>query len=263
MSKKIIGFFPYECYALVIGINYIKNPEIRLNGCCKDAYNIKEILQNRFGFLNTNISILTDDTANITKEPNTLNIEEELQQLVDKASKNAKFIVVFYSGHGTQTPDERGKDFEIDGKDECWVLSDFRSKGYFTDDKLRNLFLDKLGKNVNVLVISDSCHSGSMADLSWTYDSSSKRVVNTRTKVDNLKPNIWQISGCMDSQYSEELEINGRTSGALTYCISELLVKGKKIKDIMNNSRDICKKLKLRQIPVLSCNKRELLEYVL
>jgi hypothetical protein len=263
MNKKIAGYLPDECYALVIGINYIKTPELRLNGCCKDAYNIKELLQNRFGFLNTNISILTDEVPNISKEPNTSNIEEELGRLADKASKNGKFIVIFYSGHGTQTPDERGKDFEIDGKDECWVFSDFRSKGYFTDDKLNSLFLDKLGENVNVLVISDSCHSGSMADLSWTYNSSTKRVINTRTRVNNIKPNIWQISGCMDSQYSEELEINGRTCGALTHCMSELLVKGKKMTEIMNMSRIICKKLKLRQIPILSCNKKELLEYVL
>ena len=261
MSKKITDFLPYECYALVIGINYFKTPEIRLNGCCKDAYNIKEILQNRFGFLNNNITILTDETANIAKEPNTSNIEEEFRKLVDKSSKNGKFIVIFYSGHGTQTPDERGKDFEIDGKDECWIPSDYKSKGFFTDDKFRNQFLDKLGENVNVLIISDSCHSGSMADLSWTYNSSTKKVVNTNTKVDNLKPNIWQISGCMDSQYSEELAINGRVCGALTHCINKFLVKGKKIRDILNTSQTMCRKLKLSQVPVLSCNKKELLDY--
>jgi hypothetical protein len=264
MSKKTItGFSPNECYALVIGINYIKTPEIRLNGCCKDAYNIKELLQNRFGFLNNNISILTDEPENISNEPNTSNIEEEFRKLVDKASKNGKFIVVFYSGHGTQTPDERGNDYEIDDKDECWVPSDYKSNGYFTDDKLKSQFLDKLGSNVNVLIISDSCHSGSMADLSWTYNSSTKKIVNTKTKVDNLQPNIWQISGCMDPQYSEELEINGRISGALTHCISQLLVNGKQMTKIMNRSRILCKKLKLGQIPILSCNKKELLTYIL
>ena len=261
MSKKIAGFSPSECYALVIGINYIKTPEISLNGCCTDAYNTKEMLLNRFGFLNENIIILTDDNISVTKESNTSNIEDAFNQLVDKGNKNAKLIIIFYSGHGTQNPDEIGGDFEIDGNDECWVLSDYKTTGYFTDDKLRNLFLNRLVQNVNVLIISDSCHSGSMADLSWTYNSSTKKVVNTKTKVDNLKPNIWQISGCMDSQYSEELEINGRVCGALTHCINNFLVKGKKIKDIMNSSQIACRKLKLSQVPVLSCNKRELLDY--
>lgn len=263
MSKKTItGFSPNECYALVIGIDYVKTPEIRLNGCCADAYNTKEMLLNRFGFLNENITILTDDNTDITKESNTVNIDSSFKLLVDK-SKDAKFIVVFYSGHGTQTPDEIGKDFEIDGKDECWVPSDYKSKGFYTDDKLKSLFLDKLDSNVNILVISDSCHSGSMADLSWTYNSSTKKVKNTKTKVDNVKPNIWQISGCMDSQYSEELAINGRVCGALTHCINKFLVKGKKIKDIMNSSQGACRKLKLSQVPILSCNKKELLDYVL
>jgi len=263
MSKKTItGFLPNECYALVIGIDYVKTPEIKLNGCCTDAYNTKEMLLNRFGFLNENITILTDDNTDITKESNTINIDSAFKHLVNK-SKDAKFIVVFYSGHGTQTPDEIGKDFEIDGKDECWVPSDYKSKGFYTDDKLKSIFLDKLELNVNVLIISDSCHSGSMADLSWTYNSSSKKIKNTKTRVDNLIPNIWQISGCMDSQYSEELAINGRVCGALTHCINKFLVKGKKIKDIMNSSQGACRKLKLSQVPILSCNKKELLDYII
>jgi hypothetical protein len=264
MSKKTItGFSPNECYALVIGIDYVKTPEIRLNGCCTDAYNTKEMLLNRFGFLNENITILTDDNTDITKESNTANIEVALKELSEKSKKTARFIVVFYSGHGTQTPDEIGKDFEIDGKDECWVLTDYKTKGFFQDDKLKSQFLDKLEENVNVLVISDSCHSGSMADLSWTYNSSTKKIVNTKTKVDNLKPNIWQVSGCMDSQYSEELAINGLVCGALTHCMNKFLVKGKKMKDIMNSSQGVCRKLKLSQVPVLSCNKKELLDYIL
>ena len=262
-KKKIFGFSPNECYALVIGINYVNTPEIKLNGCCTDAYNTKEMLLNRFGFLNENITILTDDNVDNTKESNTTNVETALKELANKSTKEAKFIFIFYSGHGTQKPDEIGKDFEIDGMDECWVLADYKKKGYFTDDKLNNLLLNKLGTNVNVIIISDSCHSGSMADLSWTYNSSNKKVINTKTKVDNLKPNIWQISGCMDSQYSEELAINGRVCGALTYCINKFLVNGNKIKDIVNSSQSTCRKLKLSQVPVLSCNKKELLDYVL
>ena len=263
MSKKITGFSESECYALVIGIDYIKTPELKLNGCCTDAYNAKEMLLNRFGFLNENITILTDDNTDITKESNTKNIEDALKDLTEKSVKGANFIVVFYSGHGSQNLDEIGKDYEIDGKDECWIPSDYKRNGFLTDDKFRSQFLDKLGENVNVLIISDSCHSGSMADLSWTYNSSTKKVVNTNTKVDNLKPNIWQISGCMDSQYSEELAINGRVCGALTHCMNKFLVKGKKIKDIMNSSQTMCRKLKLSQVPVLSCNKKELLDYIL
>jgi hypothetical protein len=265
MNRKTISeISANQCYALVIGIDYIKTPEIRLNGCCADAYNMKEMLLNRFGFLNENIMIFTDDNTNITKESNTKNIEDALKYLAEKSLKEAKFIVVFYSGHGTQMlDDDNDKDFEIDGKDECWIFTDYKTQGFFTDDKLKINFLDNLGASVNVLIISDSCHSGSMADLSWTYNSSTKKIKNTKTNVDNKNPNIWQISGCMDPQYSEELAINGRVCGALTHCMNEFLVKGKKIKDILNLSQSACRKLKLSQIPVLSCNKKELLDYML
>jgi len=262
-NKTISGIAANQSYALVIGIDYIKIPEIKLSGCCADAYNMKEMLLNRFGFLNENIIILTDDNKNVTKEANTKNVEDSLKYLADKSLNDAKFIIVFYSGHGTQTLDNSDKDFEIDGKDECWVLTDYKTHGFFLDDKLKSLFFDKLGANTNVLIVSDSCHSGSMSDLSWTYNSSTKKIVNTKTTVDNTNPNIWQISGCMDSQYSEELKINGRVCGALTHCMNEFLLKGKKMKDILNLSQTTCRKLKLSQIPILSCNKKKLLDYTL
>jgi hypothetical protein len=67
----------------------------------------------------------------------------------------------------------------------------------------------------------------------------------------------------MDSQYSEELAINGKVCGALTHCMSKFLVKGNKMRDIVNSSQEACRKLKLSQVPILSCNKKELLDYVL
>ena len=78
----------------------------------------------------------------------------------------------------------------------------------------------------------------------------------------------WEVNGRLfmgknPSQYSEELLINGKVCGALTNCIDKFLIKGKKIKDIINSSNSACRKLKLSQVPVLSCNKKELLDYIL
>jgi redox-regulated HSP33 family molecular chaperone len=50
--------------------------------------------QLKFGFLNENITILTDDNTDITKESNTANIEVALKELSEKSKKTAKFIVV-------------------------------------------------------------------------------------------------------------------------------------------------------------------------
>ncbi len=60
-----------------------------------------------------------------------------------------------YSGHGGQVPDVTGE--EADKKDETWCLFD----GQLIDDELY-FELGRFGTGVRVLVLSDSCHSGTV-----------------------------------------------------------------------------------------------------
>jgi hypothetical protein len=60
-----------------------------------------------------------------------------------------------YSGHGGQVPDVNGD--EADGKDETWCLYD----GQFIDDELY-FELSQFAAGVRILVLSDSCHSGTV-----------------------------------------------------------------------------------------------------
>lgn len=60
-----------------------------------------------------------------------------------------------YSGHGGQVPDVTGE--EIDKKDETWCLYD----GQLIDDELY-AELARFASGVRVLVLSDSCHSGTV-----------------------------------------------------------------------------------------------------
>ena len=60
-----------------------------------------------------------------------------------------------YSGHGGQMPDVSGE--EDDKKDETWCFYD----GEFIDDELYNE-LGGFADGVRVLVLSDSCHSGTV-----------------------------------------------------------------------------------------------------
>ncbi|MCE3221859.1 MAG: putative Peptidase [Nitrospira sp.] len=73
-----------------------------------------------------------------------------------------------YSGHGGQVPDVTGE--EIDKKDETWCLYD----GQLIDDELY-FELSRFAGGVRILVLSDSCHSGTVTraippqpDVNWS-----------------------------------------------------------------------------------------------
>jgi hypothetical protein len=72
-----------------------------------------------------------------------------------KALKSGDLFFMSYSGHGGQVPDTNGD--EADGKDETWCLYD----GQLIDDELY-YELSRFGAGVRILVLSDSCHSGTV-----------------------------------------------------------------------------------------------------
>jgi metacaspase-1 len=72
-----------------------------------------------------------------------------------KALKSGDLFFMSYSGHGGQVPDTNGD--EPDHQDETWCLYD----GQLIDDELY-FELSKFAAGVRILVLSDSCHSGSV-----------------------------------------------------------------------------------------------------
>lgn len=72
-----------------------------------------------------------------------------------KALKRGDLFLLTYSGHGGQVPDVTGE--EADRQDETWCLWD----GQLIDDELY-LELSKFAAGVRILVLSDSCHSGTV-----------------------------------------------------------------------------------------------------
>lgn len=72
-----------------------------------------------------------------------------------KALRAGDLFFLSYSGHGGQVPDIDGD--EPDKKDETWCLYD----GQLIDDELY-FELSRFAAGVRILVLSDSCHSGSV-----------------------------------------------------------------------------------------------------
>lgn len=72
-----------------------------------------------------------------------------------RALKSGDLFFMSYSGHGGQVPDTNGD--EVDRQDETWCLYD----GQLIDDELY-VELSKFAAGVRILVLSDSCHSGTV-----------------------------------------------------------------------------------------------------
>lgn len=83
--------------------------------------------------------------------------------------RKGDFFLLTYSGHGGQVPDLSGD--EGDNYDETWCLYD----GQLIDDELY-LELGRFRAGVRILVLSDSCHSGSVVKATEPADGRSKSM---------------------------------------------------------------------------------------
>jgi hypothetical protein len=147
--------------ALLVGINAY--PSAPLRGCVNDVMAVSEMLTKHFGFATKDKRMLTDASAT------TANILERLNWLVDGA-KPGDDLFFHYSGHGSQMIDSKyDSDEEPDGMDEimCPVDLNWRDK-VITDDMLKAIF-DKVPAGVNLTVIMDCCHSGTILDQANQY----------------------------------------------------------------------------------------------
>jgi uncharacterized caspase-like protein len=86
-----------QMYALLIGINKYKNPEIQgLSGCLNDCNNMREYLISRLGVPESHIVVLTNEAA--TRHAILSNFESHLVQ--NPRIKKGDAIMFYFAGHG-------------------------------------------------------------------------------------------------------------------------------------------------------------------
>src|SRR5688572_22020060 len=118
----------------------------RLTACEFDAKDMQKIAKQR-GFLPRLLL-----TANATATAVQAAIRDAASRL-----KAGDFFWLTYSGHGGQVPDINHDEGEGDRQDETWVLYDRE----LIDDELYALW-SGFAPGVRILVLSDSCHSGTV-----------------------------------------------------------------------------------------------------
>lgn len=208
-----------------------------------DVVLIKAALRHQ-GFKDANITILSDPQS--TKS----GIINALRNFTEKIEPG-DYAVIHYSGHGQQIYDFN-KD-EIDGLDEAIIpldahadfSSSYSGEAHITDDDL-GFFIKKIrakaGKDGQVLVLIDACHSGTATRGSTRIrganrpfippDADLKAILNESVGfgINEAQPQVSAdklaafvtISGSQHNQSNYETETeNGQSAGSLSYAFSK------------------------------------------
>ncbi|MFN8060979.1 MAG: caspase family protein [Vicinamibacterales bacterium] len=210
-----------------IGVNHVDPAHYegwdgRLAACEADARDMQALARKqRF----EPMALLLSEQATASALTTTL-------RAASKALVAGDLLLLTYSGHGGQVKDTNHD--EKDHMDETWVLFDRQ----FIDDELYALWATfKAG--VRILVLSDSCHSGTVSrDVPPFVDGGPRRKAMPRAVGDmverahralyrdiqralpgaertKVRATVLLISGCMDNQFSMDGERNGAFTAAL------------------------------------------------
>lgn len=268
--------------ALLIGINRYKIAGADLRGCVNDVRNIQQALTTYYGFSPEGIIRLLD--ADATKA----RIQKEIQNLF-KGAKPGDVCYLHYSGHGSNVLDTSGD--EADRRDEILCPHDLDWKKPLTDDWLRTQ-IDKVKPGVNVTMVMDCCHSGTInrqflppdapvinrflpSPLDIAAEEMGDRHRGRLFKPRGLKtgkakavsdiavtniPEVM-ITGCRDDQESADAYLGGSYNGALTYNLVKAIqlsrgkLSNRKLHELTINA---IKKAKFNQTPQLAGNAKNL-----
>ena len=149
-----------EDRALLIGVGQYRDHAmgVDLPGIELDIGVMKEVAES-LGFKPGATKVLLNQQATLAA------VRQALQQWLVEGTSPTDRVLIYYSGHGTQLPDEDGD--EDDGLDEAWTLHDMapaKRNGRATLDGV--LLDDELAETLaripsrQVLVLVDACHSG-------------------------------------------------------------------------------------------------------
>lgn len=191
-----------------------------LNACEADANDIQNIALSK-GFIATYLLTQAATRQNVINK-----IKEAANQL-----NSGDIFLLSYSGHGSQARDLNGD--EDDAEDETWCLYD----GQLVDDELYALW-GLFRSGVRILVLSDSCHSGtlnkarllelaSLEEKPKVYRAMPKDVAqrvylgnkdfydqilsdpNLKDSINKVQASVLLLSGCQDWELSLDGTFNG------------------------------------------------------
>ncbi len=232
--------------ALIIGSNYFG--DYMLKGCLNDCVNIRNLLTGVFEFNDQRITKVDDNNIKPTKE----NITREFKQILSLAN-DGDILFFHFSGHGFQIKTDDTK--ETDGYDEVIITNEGNdSLESIWDNDLKQMISENLKSDATVLMLFDSCHSGTIMDLKWNYDMTTGEFVENANDVEIQIPgNVIMLSSCQESQLSADFYVDYQNQGILSYEFIKCVRKNPDI-SLANLLNQLQTNMGEGQTPQLLCN---------
>jgi len=215
-------------YALVVGINdYAMVKDLR--GAVNDARWIAKSLSD-FG--------VTEMAVFLDREATRANVEGTFFSYLDRAQPGDT-IIFTYAGHGRYIEDLNGDEptgsDPDDHYDETLVLAGFSPENpgeEIVDDELAQWFKEALSRNINLVFVSDSCHSGTvtrggrlrLADpYAMSIEPIARPYIDPAESSEEDLDNLVFLSGAPEAKPVQEVMIEERYHGALSYSFGRAL----------------------------------------
>jgi len=239
--------------ALLIGIEYIDTPNA-LPGCHRDVDNVHQLLMSSLNYKTHNITIVTEKSD---IQPTRDNILQQIDILIKKCiQESSDQALLYFSCHGNQIRDQNEDELTTDRLDEVLVPLDYDISGFIRDDELVK-YLSRFPKSCPCIAIFDSCNSGTMADLpySFDYNPTNKTCIPLLQNAIEINNTVISISGCKDKQTSSLVYNNNQWNSALTSALIGIFQRTREIMtffQLQSQLVDYMIKNNLSQRPVVS-----------
>ena len=162
-----------ETSALLIGVSGYPSlsENRRLRGPSNDVQIMRDALL-QSGVPSNSVRVLADGVAGSSALPTRQAILDAMRTLADQSKPN-DWVIIYFSGHGSQQPQPPGKHtfIEPDGMDEIflpydigrWDGSKMAVQGAILDDEIGLALASISRKGARIWAIFDTCHAGGMA----------------------------------------------------------------------------------------------------
>lgn len=184
-------------HLLIVALDYkqTSNPLT----CTKDGDNMQRLAE-ACGLQHVEVMYNEDCTKD--------NVAAKIQSVGSQCQQD-DFFIFYYSGHGTNMEDQSGD--EADGQDEafCFVTPDGQISydSCMRDDDFASCICENIPESAQVLILTDCCHSGTIADLDGENWAGRKAI---------------SVTGCLDSETSGDIGRGGIFTHSMLMAIENL-----------------------------------------